>query len=86
MRTMTATNVSRGFSEALDAVEHGDTITITRAGVPVAELRPVTATTGRALAAALDGVDASLADAFEVDINAATSLLTADERDPWSGA
>jgi hypothetical protein len=41
-----------GFSELLDRVECGETIRITRAGHGVAELRPVTSTTGRALRAA----------------------------------
>jgi len=82
---MTATHVSRGFSEALDAVEHGDVITITRGGVAVAELRPVAPATGRALAAALDAIDARLDDAFESDVASATSLLAPDA-DPWRDA
>lgn len=86
MRTMTATRVSRGFSQALDAVKHGDTITITRGGVPVAELRPVSAATGRMLAAALDRAGGTLDDSFEDDITAATALLTTDEGAPWSDA
>ena len=85
MRTVTATHASRGFSEVLDAVEHGDTITITRGGVPIAEIRPVPVATGRTLSAAIDAVGASLDDAFEADIAAATDLLTASESDPWSG-
>lgn len=83
MRTMTATHVSRGFSEALDAVEHGDTITITRGGVPIAELRPVPVRSGRTLAAALDALDVRLDDSFEADISATTALLTT-ESEPWS--
>jgi antitoxin (DNA-binding transcriptional repressor) of toxin-antitoxin stability system len=63
MRTVTATRASRGFSDLLDAVEHGETVQVTRAGHVVAEIR--------------------LDDTFASDINAATSLLTADESDPW---
>ncbi|WHP15999.1 prevent-host-death protein [Cellulomonas sp. ES6] len=86
MRTMTATTISRGFAAALDAVEHGDVITITRGGHPVAELRPVTTATGRSLARALDAADAALDEAFESDVHAATDLLTPDEGDPWRDA
>lgn len=86
MRTMTATRVSRGFSEALDAVEHGDTITITRGGVPVAELRPVSVSTGKTLATALDRAGGALDDKFKDDVSAAIELLTADAGDPWSDA
>ncbi|MBT0993211.1 type II toxin-antitoxin system prevent-host-death family antitoxin [Cellulomonas sp. DKR-3] len=84
MRTMTATRVSRGFSEVLDAVQHGDTITITRAGVPVAELRPVPVASGRALSDALDASTVSLDDTFEADITAATKLLS--NGNPWPDA
>ena len=52
-RTVTATHASRGFSEVLDRVEQGETIRITRDGHLVAELRPITPATGRALRAAL---------------------------------
>lgn len=85
MRTMTATHASRGFSEVLDAVERGETIRISRAGHVVAELRPVTATTGRTLREALATIP-RLDDAFEDDVAAATALLTHDEGDPWADA
>ncbi len=82
MRTMTATHASRGFSELLDRVEHGETVRITRAGHVVAELRPVTLTTGRNLREALSEVP-HLDETFDTDIAAATALLTTDESDPW---
>ncbi|WP_309133935.1 type II toxin-antitoxin system prevent-host-death family antitoxin [Cellulomonas sp.] len=82
MRTVTATHASRGFSDLLDAVEHGETIAITRAGHVVAEIRPATATTGRALREALAGVP-RLDDDIERDIAAATALLTDERDDPW---
>ena len=84
MRTLTATHASRGFSDLLDAVEHGETIRITRAGHVVAELRPVVPTTGRALRDALSRIP-TLDDAFDDDVAAAASLLRADESDPWAG-
>jgi len=84
MRTMTATSASRGFSELLDSIEHGETVRITRGGRPVAELRPVPATTGRALREAL--ADAPrLDETIVADIAAATSLLTETD-DPWHAA
>lgn len=85
MRVLTATHASRGFSDLLDAVEHGETIRISRAGHLVAELRPVTATTGRALREALRAAP-PLDESFEADVAAATALLTPNETDPWAGA
>ena len=82
MRTVTATHASRGFSDLLDAVERGETVHVTRAGHVVAEIRPASPTTGRALRAALAGAP-RLDDELASDIAAATSLLTADESDPW---
>jgi antitoxin (DNA-binding transcriptional repressor) of toxin-antitoxin stability system len=85
MRTLTATHASRGFSDLLDAVEQGETIRISRAGHVVAELRPVTPTTGRALREALTRAS-GLDEAFEADVAAATDLLTTNESDPWRDA
>lgn len=51
-----------------------------------AALRPVSAATGRMLAAALDRAGGTLDDSFEDDITAATALLTTDEGAPWSDA
>lgn len=82
MRTVTATQASRGFSDLLDAVEHGETVQVTRAGRVVAEIRPAVPSTDRVLRAALTGLP-RLDDALVSDIAAATSLLTADESDPW---
>jgi prevent-host-death family protein len=81
MRTISATHASRGFSDLLDAVERGETVSITRAGHLVAEIRPASASTGRRLSAALDGL-APLDDDLERDIEAARALLTLE--DPWS--
>lgn len=84
MRTVTATHASRGFSDLLDAVEHGQTISITRAGHVVAEIRPATPSTGRRLREALEGLP-PLDDDLERDIDAATDLLSPGE-DPWRDA
>ncbi|UER53792.1 type II toxin-antitoxin system prevent-host-death family antitoxin [Kineosporiaceae bacterium SCSIO 59966] len=80
MRTITATEASRGFSELLDAVERGETVSITRAGHVVAEIRPAAPTTGKALREALKDLP-PLDDDIEADIESATSLLRLD--DPW---
>lgn len=82
MKTMTATSASRGFSEVLDRVESGETIRITRDGHLVAELRPITPATGRALRAALAAIpplDADLSD----DIASVTSLITDEVNGSW---
>lgn len=82
MKTITATNASRGFSDMLDRVEHGETIRITRDGRPVAELRPVAAATGRALRAALAELPA-LDTELEGDIAAAVALATSEVNGTW---
>ncbi len=67
MRTMTATEASRGFSGLLDAVEGGESVTITRGGRPVAILGPAPVATGRALREALAGLP-PLDEDFERDM------------------
>ncbi len=79
---MTATHASRGFSEVLDRVEHGETIRITRDGHPVAELRPVTPATGRKLRAALAKTP-TLDAHIEADIEAAKALTTDEVNGSW---
>ncbi|WP_019631116.1 type II toxin-antitoxin system Phd/YefM family antitoxin [Actinomadura atramentaria] len=85
MRTMTATEASRRFSDLLDAIEHGETITITRGHRPVAEIGPARRRTGADLRAALTGT-APPDDRFEADVDAARDLLTTEENDPWADA
>src|SRR5882757_661341 len=46
MRTITATEASRNFSDLLDAIERGETVTITRGHHAVAEMRSVRRRTG----------------------------------------
>jgi antitoxin (DNA-binding transcriptional repressor) of toxin-antitoxin stability system len=43
MRSMTATEAARNFSAVLDAVEAGETIVVTRDGLPVARFEPTRA-------------------------------------------
>lgn len=83
MRTISATYASRGFSDLLDAVERGETISITRAGHVIAEIRPATISTGRRLREALERLP-PLDHALETDIASATALLSDDESDPWA--
>ena len=40
MITVTATHAARNFASLLDAVEHGETVVVTRDGVPVGRLAP----------------------------------------------
>ena len=49
---MTATEASRNFSDLLDAIERGETVTITRGHHAVAEMRPARRRTGAARPAA----------------------------------
>ncbi len=85
MRTLTATEASRTFSDLLDAIERGETVTITRARQPVAEIGPARRRTGADLRAALTDIPPP-DDAFTHNITAAVSLLTEAEEDPWADA
>ncbi|MBL7492675.1 type II toxin-antitoxin system prevent-host-death family antitoxin [Frankia sp. AgB1.9] len=85
MRTMTATEASRRFSDLLDAVEAGETITITRGNRRIAEIGPARRRTGADLRAALAGTTPP-DDAFEETIAAAVDSLLPYEGDPWAGA
>lgn len=85
MRRLTATEASRRFSDLLDAVEHGESVTITRGNHAVAEIRPARKRTGRELRAALE--DLPLLDAdIERDIDSALDLVADEWADPWRGA
>jgi prevent-host-death family protein len=83
MRTITATEASRGFSDLLDAVEAGETVVVTRGNRRIAEIRPAFRLTGRDLTAALSDTTPPDED-FASDIAAAVDMLTADEVDPWA--
>ena len=81
MRTITATEASRRFSDLLDAIERGDSVTVTRGNRPVAEIRPARRRTGRDLRTALSET-APPDDRFVDDVTSALSLLTTDRTDP----
>ena len=85
MRTMTATEASRHFSELLDAIEGGETITITRGNRPVAEIGPARRHTGADLRAALADIPPP-DERFAADIADALDLLTVEGADPWADA
>lgn len=83
MRTITATEASRRFSDLLDAIERGEEITITRGNRPIAEIRPARRRTGRDLALALENVPPP-DDQFARDISDALAFVDQTVRDPWS--
>jgi prevent-host-death family protein len=53
MIAVTATHAARSFANILDAVEHGETVVITRDGVPVGRFVPERRTSADRLRAAL---------------------------------
>jgi prevent-host-death family protein len=85
MRIMTATEASRHFSDLLDAVEHGETVTIVRGNHPVAEIGPAHRRTGADLRKALSGI-APPDEGFAKDISAALTMVTSEVPDPWADA
>jgi prevent-host-death family protein len=85
MHTITATEASRHFSDLLDAVERGETVTIMRGSRPVAEIGPARRRTGADLKAALVGTMPP-DDAFARSISEAMSMVTLEENDPWADA
>jgi prevent-host-death family protein len=85
MRTMTATEASRHFSDLLDAVERGETIIIVRGSHPVAEIGPAHRRAGADLRAALADMPPP-DDDFARNIAEAVALLGSEVRDPWADA
>ena len=85
MRTMTATEASRNFSDLLDAIEQGETVTITRGHHVVAEMRPARRRTGTDLRTALETIPPPDA-RFTEDIAGALVLISNEGNDPWAGA
>ncbi|GAA3386954.1 type II toxin-antitoxin system Phd/YefM family antitoxin [Cryptosporangium minutisporangium] len=85
MRTISATEASRKFSDLLDAIERGETVTVTRGNRAVAEIRPAHRRTGRDLRQAL--AETSPPDErFEADIADALTYVANDRTDPWADA
>lgn len=85
MKTMTATEASRHFSDLLDAVEHGERVIILRGSHPIAEIGPARRRSGADLRTALEGTPPP-DEGFARDISAALALVTSEVPDPWAGA
>jgi prevent-host-death family protein len=85
MRTMTATEASRHFSDLLDAVERGERVIIVRGSHPVAEIGPAQRRTGADLRRALEGITPP-DETFARNISAALSMVTSEVSDPWADA
>jgi prevent-host-death family protein len=85
MRTMTVSEASRNFSALLDAVERGETVTITRGGRAVAEMRPARHRTGADLRAALEQIRPP-DDQVAADIADALAVISGERDDPRAGA
>lgn len=83
MRTISATEASRRFSDLMDAIERGESVTVTRGNRPIAEIRPARRRSGRDLRAALAEVPPP-DDTFEEDIADALRHVTNDRTDPWA--
>lgn len=86
MITVTATHAARNFAAILDAVEHGETVVITRDGAPVGRFTPERRTSADRLKAALleNPVDPGFADdlaATHADLRSAFN----DEVRGWPG-
>ena len=81
MRTISATEASRKFSDLLDAIERGESVTVTRGTRPIAEIRPCRRI-GRDLRVALAKA-APPDDRFESDIADALTYVVSDRTDPW---
>ncbi len=82
MRTITATEAARKFSELLDAIESGERVTITRGKRPVVVMTPAPRYTGADLRAALEKIE-PLDDDFERDVLSARSFVDDEVRNPW---
>jgi prevent-host-death family protein len=86
MIAVTAAQAARSFANILDAVEHGETVVITRDGVPVGRLVPERRTSAARLKAALrdNPADADFADDLERAHNDLRSTF-GDEVHPLPG-
>jgi prevent-host-death family protein len=84
--TVTATQAARNFASLLDEIEHGETVVITRDGVPVGRLTPERRTSADRLKAALldHPADADFADDLVTAHSDLRSAFT-DEVRGWPG-
>lgn len=83
MIAVTATQAARNFASILDQVERGETIVITRDGVPVGRLVPERRTSAERLKAALRDNPAD--EGFADDLEAARAGLRAAFTDEVRG-
>jgi prevent-host-death family protein len=86
MITVTARQAARSFASLLDAVEHGETVVITRDGMPVGRLIPERRASADRLRAALrdNPADAGFADDLERAHDDLSSAF-GDEVRGWPG-
>jgi prevent-host-death family protein len=87
MKIMSATEVARGFSRVLNALEHGgEEIVVVRNNQPVAKLVPGAPrmTALEALADIHRMLDDGEGDAWLADARSADRLLAKEARDPWA--
>jgi prevent-host-death family protein len=84
MIAVTATQAARNFASILDQVEHGETIVITRDGIPIGRLSPERLTSAERLKAALrdNPADEGFADDLEAAHNDLRAAFT-DEVRGW---
>ena len=84
MIAVTATQAARNFASILDQVEHGETVVITRDGVPVGRLTPERRTSAERLKAALrdNPADKEFADDLEA-VHADLRAAFTDEVRGW---
>lgn len=85
IRTMTATEASRRFSDLLDVIERGESVVVTRGNRPIAEIRPARRRTGKDLRVAL-AEPCPPDERFENHITDAVALLPAEGTHPWADA
>ncbi|HRE02753.1 MAG TPA: type II toxin-antitoxin system prevent-host-death family antitoxin, partial [Ilumatobacteraceae bacterium] len=83
MRTISATDASRRFSDLLDAIEAGESVVVTRGNRPIAEVRPAIRRTGRDLRAALAEMEPP-DERFAADVEGAVAGLIQEGDDPWA--
>lgn len=82
MRTISATEASRHFSDLLDAIEAGDAVVVTRGNRPIAEIRPAPRHTGRDLREALQRIPPP-DDRFRTDIAESLDYVVDMTENPW---
>lgn len=83
MRLMTATEVSRNFAAVLDAVERGETITITRGKQRVATMSPTPPSNGKEFKEFMAAWQGKLDDDWAADIREGLENIDDEVRNPW---